>query len=192
MPNRNEIIARGRVVNMTDRNENQKLLTVFSMSGKPVYIRFFCDSNLVKTLKPHSRVEIKGHAVTSRIKNGKKNIVSQNFIADEISPEVTMTEKHFGIKGKFFEPLTVKVLISGVVSKVVDEETWIRFSVDTADSDEEKNIIPLNMKKVDRQPNIEEGDKVYVVCGLSSPKKNIDGNVLSFEDLIVLDIAVEH
>ncbi len=186
---RNEIVLNGRIVSQRLAKNGSMYITVISNSGKDVFPVFRCPKGILPELKHHAHVSIKGYIDTYAEMRGDTRTFRQLFVAEEVKPQPTLTEEAFGVKGAFFKEFDCKIYLSGEIISTLEDNEWIRIILRTNANDRPVSV-QINMRKLDRQPKIERGDKVYVVCGLSTPKKVLNGETVYFENLIVSDISI--
>ena len=188
METMNKVVINGRIVSIRAINGGKKIVTISSKNGRDVYPRVECTAEMTDGLKEHARVTVEAHIVSPSIRDkatGKWN-PSQYFVADSITPAKTLTEEYFGLKGKFFAPPDVNICLSGEVVGVIESGDWLRYIIKT----DERTTIKTNMKKLDRQPDIKKGTKIYAVCSVSTPKKEVNGRTEYYEDILITDLAV--
>ncbi len=189
----NEIRVLGRLISLHANNDGSAIITVLTRNGKDVFIRFYCAPGKLPELERHARICVIGHVncFSRRTDAGYRNV--QQFVADKVYKDTTMTEKKYGVAGRFFAPFSCEIYIKGVVRSVTSSgNDWLAYNVEVdGDKDDMRpSVVKLNMKKVDRQPEINAGDVIYTVCSLSTPKKVLDGETVYFSNIVISDIAV--
>ena len=191
----NKFELTGRVVATREDHYGNKMVTIFTKNGKDVYLKVRMDKEVYAAIDGtnHAIVNITGHIVNKRVPSRvekNKYILAQQFVADIVSPEKTLTDAFFGVKGKFHLPLSIKIYIRGILaSSNVNDKGWTRYVVDTFNDKNKKTSIVTYLGKVDRRPKVNNGDMVCMVCSLSTPKKEVNGKAINYEDIIVSDIA---
>lgn len=188
----NKVIVSGRLITERERKGGGKIVTIVSKNGKDVFLRFQVKSNdIIPPHKEHAHVKIVGHIESHTYRDTDKKFKQlQNFIADEITLSKTMTEEIFGVKGKFFDYPSCVAYIKGEIKKVTDEDQWVRIVLAVDPDDKQHNTsIRLSMRKLERQPELKKGDKICVVCSINTPRKEVNGKEMYFEDLNISDIA---
>lgn len=191
----NKFELTGRVVAIREDHYGNKMVTIFTKNGKDVYLKVRMDKEVYAAIDGtnHAIVSITGHIVNKRVPSRvekNKYILAQQFVADIVSPEKTLTDQYFGVKGKFHLPLSIKIYICGILaSSNVNDKGWTRYVVDTFNDKNKKTSIVTYLGKVDRRPKVNNGDMVCMVCSLSTPKKEVNGKAINYEDIIVSDIA---
>lgn len=186
----NKIIASGRIVSINEKN-GKCYVTVASKNGRDVYPKFMCDKESLSELSAHARIRVEGH-VESQAKKNKdvdKWFMTQRFVADSIVPEVTMTEQVFGVKGKFFPSPEVNIYIAGVITKITEEDEWYRYTIKIDDGIHKPSTVRTSMRKLDRHPDITEGDNICAICSVATPKKENEGKIYFFEDILISDLV---
>lgn len=203
----NLIKLTGKVRNIKERDSEHVVLTILSFNGverdgrkHDIFPHCICRKDLL----PPSilsgdkvRVSISGHFERSiRNLRGKK-VPSQQIIVDTIEEDTTMAEKAFGKKGKFYNEYAIKAYLSGPVVKFTTEQhkngrEWARIVVNTGGTvDDEKNSLSMSMPVPDRMPEIKVGDVIYCVCNMDTPEKMFEGKRERYEDILVMDIAID-
>jgi len=79
-----------------------------------------------------------------------------------------------------------RAIISGTVLNVAENMGWYRYLVDV-----NGNTVALNLKQLDRGPVVKENDKIYIVCGISTPQREKEDKTVSYIDFVVNDLCVE-
>lgn len=186
----NKIVASGRVVSLNEKN-GTCYITIASKNGRDIYPKFVCSKDIVPELPTHARVKIEGHVEsgTKKNKDNKQWLMSQKFIADKVSLDTTMTEEAFGIKGKFFAPPEVNIYLKGTIIGITDDTDWFRYTIKIEGSEDKKTTVRVSMKKLDRHPDVKEGDNVCAICAVTTPKKQVNGRICYFEDILVSDLV---
>ncbi len=188
----NEIVASGRIITIKERKNGDKIVTLITKNGRDVFLRFVCSKGVLPELNDHAHVQITGHVISVAYRDDNKKFhQDQSFVADEIIPSPTLTEKKFGVKGKFFAYPECAAYLKGTVKKVLDEGEWVRLilHIDEERKDRKPATVRLSMKKLSRQPELKKGDTICAVCTVTTPKKMIDGKATYFEDLLISDLA---
>lgn len=186
----NIIESHGRICSIKERPNGEKIVTLFSKSGKlDIYPVFLCPKDINVDYPTHARICIKGYIRT--YKNKEKRVV-QELIATSVESEKTMTEEAFGEKGKFFlEPKTL-VYLKGNIDSFIVEEKWIRIKIKVrSESNKDKSYyINTSFKRPDRMPDFEKGKTISTVCSYTTPKKDIDEKIVYFGNILILDAAI--
>ncbi len=185
----NQIKTTGRIISVKLRKDRRANIVVHTKSRKDAYIKFICDPSLLDGIQIRSHVKITGHLSSyggKDVESGKYS-TTQFFVVDEIKKAKTLTEDVYGIEGKFYEQPSSAVYIRGKVSYIKDDGEWIRYAVKVGGT---KVMAFLNLKKLERMPDIKIGTEICTVCSVSTPVKNFDGKNVYYEDLIISDIAV--
>ena len=187
-----EIKASGRVVSERLNSKGQKIITIISKNTDDVYLRFYCDPEIVPPHNFHQHMTVEGHIEPTVYKDEEKKFrLTFHFVADKIEVSRTLTEERFGVKGKFFEYPNCRVNICGVIQNVTQNKDWIKILVRIKGKNQKgaSNVL-ISMKKLERQPVLDKGRTIYAVCNVFSPKKEVRGKMEYFEDIIVSDIAI--
>jgi hypothetical protein len=187
----NLILATGRVVTRKDYPNGSCMLVVATKNGRDMFPRFFCAKGIVPELAQHARVRIEARVVSDKRKDREtsKWVVVQRFEAYKVEPDTTLTEDAFGVKGKFFSPPAIDIYLRGKVIGIKEDSEWIRFTVQLPAEGKRISTALISMKKIDRQPDIKKGNDIVAVCSVTTPKKERNGEVRYYEDIIVRDIA---
>lgn len=188
----NEIEAVGRVISIKQRNDGNYTLTLVTQSGKDAFLRFLCPDSVIPQIKERAHVRVHGYikSYTYKDSESERFKTGQRFIATKIIEEPTLVESKFGIKGRFFPTPDCKVYLKGTVQAIRKDNEWYRIIIKVKDGDVTFSNIQINMKEIDRQPTIKENDVICCVCGVSSPKKELEGRTVYFENIQVSDIAL--
>lgn len=188
----NEIETTGRIISESKQKNGTTVITVYSDNGKGIYPKFVCRGNVLPEHGERARVKIKAHIEMHPVRIQGEWVKRQQFYADEITLEDTMTQTKFGIKGKFFSKPHTILYLMGKVQYVKKDGEWYRYiiEVDTDRKDRNSSDIHVSMRKTDRHPDVKEGMRICCVCNLSTPKKEINEKVQYFEDIIISDIAI--
>lgn len=185
--------ANGRVISEKPRKDGKVVLTLLVKkekdAGRNTYARFICDPSIIPEHRLRAHLKISGHLNRTFTHVGDNKLNSQEFIADTIEIDKTLTDKYFGVHGKFYAAENIEIALCGSIRNIREDNGWIRLLIDVSNTDE-TNSIPISMRKPDRMPNIDKDKEVAVVATLSSPKKNIGGKDVYFENLIAIDIAM--
>ncbi len=191
---KNEVFITGRVIAIHNNANGAVRLTVLTRNGKDVYAKCYCPNGVPSDINVRSRVCINGHidAYMRRDSGGVYRSVQQ-VVVDRIYKDSTIVEQKFGVKGHFYNPFQCEISLKGKVVSFQDQGQWFNMTleVDGDNNDRRKHNVRLGMRKIDRQPVINEGDTVYAVCSLSTPKKEVDDRTIEFTNIVVSDIAVE-
>lgn len=186
----NRIESRGRLVSIKNLKNGKKILKIFSKNGRDVYPTFICDENIKLDFSAHARLYVEGYVRTynSKSKDGYRE--NQQFIATKVEEDKTWTEMAFGEKGKFFPPMDTKIFIKGTLHSFIEEDEWIRLKIKVpgVNSDDAYHI-RLNMRRLERMFELKEGMDISAVCSLTTPRKDLNGEVVYFENILAMDIA---
>lgn len=190
---RNEIVVRGRIIKETTTKNGTTIITVVTKSGSlDVFLRFVCKNVEVPAHTKRAHVVVTGHAIGYLHRNSEgKTEYEQYLVADDVQLENTMLQDAFGVQGKFFPTPSVSYYITGKLVAIFEDGDWYRYVVemDSQDGSNRRSRVRMNMKKLDRHPELEKGDIVCAIATISSPKKVIDGKTRYFEDVIISDLA---
>lgn len=187
----NKIKASGRIVSESKLKNGWDGITLFvKLDNREIYPKFYCPKGVLPDHDKHERLLIYGHVHTyiHRTPEGKKSY-RQQFVADKIVPEKTLTEMSFGEHGSFYPPMYANVFLKGAVHSVKIDNGWMRLSVTVNDGERDANIT-TSMKMRRDQPAINAGDPICLVCGVSTSRKEVNGKSVTFEDVTISDIAV--
>ena len=187
----NKIKASGRIVSESKLKNGWDGITLFvKLGNREIYPRFYCPEGVLPEHEKHDRLLILGHIHTyiHRTPEGKRSY-RQQFVADKIVPEKTLTEMSFGEAGSFYPPMYANIFLKGNVHSIKTDNGWTQLSVTVNDGERDANVT-TSMKARSGQPEIHEGDPICLVCGVSTSRKEINGKSVTFEDITISDIAV--
>lgn len=191
MKTENKLTVTGRIVSMKG-----KYITVFIPGNRDLYIRTLITSQteMPKDLKQNARVSITGHCsgYLAPDKTGRGGMSKvQYFIADKIEKQTTLLDQCFGVKGRFYDTGSCRYIIAGNVTSVSNDGDWTRLTIMTDMDSRTRRVssVHLSVYKNADARKILKGDMACVACVVSSPKKEINGKMMYFEDIIGIDIA---
>ena len=189
MKTENKLIADARVVSVRG-----KLVTVYIPGKRDVFLRLLTTNDTVmpEKIERGMRVSVEGYirGYYGRDRDGSMS-KRQYFVADKIEEQTTSMERNLGIKGTYYDTPSCKYLIAGNVATKKDDGDWVRFTIVT-DMDHEKrrlSSVHISMRSNEVAAQVKKGDGVCMVCAVSSPKKEVNGQMKYFEDIIGVDIA---
>lgn len=187
----NEVVVTGRIMNVVKHQDGTVGMTVYSMGGEPIYPTFQMKQDMVPQGDSHQSVKITGHVDVYRAKNHDgKFTTRQVFVADKVEKPKTLVEERFNVPGRFVGALSSACYLKGKIKRNVKDGEWYRMAV-TVNAGKQNESIAVDMRELDRQPVIKEGDTVYIVCTISTRRRKLpNGKVMHYENLIVSDIAV--
>ena len=188
----NEFTVTGRIIKKKEKENGDVRITVASRNGKDdIFPHILCPKGLLPKCDNRVHVKISGHitASTAVWGNEQKLQYTQTLIADNITVDQTISEEKFGVRGRFYPRPAFELCLKGTVHSAREENGWMRYQVELPSRGDNKTLIRLSMNKLERQPDLKKGDEIYAVCGLTTPKKIINGKSVTFEDLIVIDMA---
>lgn len=191
MSKKNEVIAVGRVTSIKQSTSGKTVLTIVTQNGKnDVYIPFICPDGIPAGVGHRSHATVVGHveSVTFHPEENKTRH-ELRFVADHIEPSKTLAESAFGTKGKFFPAPTCSVAVAGTIKTIVDEKEWLRIMLEVDIGNGRTTYIRTSMKRLERQPDLKEGDEIGIVGSLTSPRKTRDGKTQIYLDIVVSDLA---
>lgn len=186
----NEVIATGKVVSITPGTHRSSVRIVTKNGNIDTYPLFFCNAEQCSNLRVGDHVRVRGCVEVYFKKSASGEIQRrQCFVATKIEKALTMCEEKFGVKGKFWESPTNAIYISGELkSQSVRADDWMSLNLQVSESD--RDVVKINMKKLDRQPEINKGDVVCIRGGISTVNKSFGDKKMHFENIIVSDIGV--
>lgn len=189
----NKVKASGKVVAKTPspRKDGSYMITLFTkVEGRDNYPRFYCPAGVLPDIEKNERVLIYGHVHTyvKRTPEGK-NSFRQQFIADKVTKEKTLTELAFGEKGTFYPPMYANVFFKGTIRTVKPNGEWAQVYVTVDDNGKDANI-KINAKENATVKSLSPGDKVYIVSGIRTTQKEVNGKRVTFENISLFDIHV--
>lgn len=189
MKTENKLIIDARVVSIRG-----KVVTVYIPGKRDTYIRLLMTdkTEVPEGMDRNMRVNVEGYCrgYYAPDRNGGFS-KRQYFVADKIVEQKTYLENHFGIKGNYYDTQSCRYYICGNVSTAKVDGDWVRLTVMTDMDSQTRKVssIHLSMRKDAASAKINKGDRVCVACVVSSPKKEVNGQMKYFEDIIGVDIA---
>lgn len=189
MKTENKLIADARVVSVRG-----KIVTVYVPGKRDVFLRFLTTDHTImpEDFDKGMRVSVEGYirGYYGRDRDGNMS-KRQYFVADKIKRQTTTLERNFGIEGHYHDPQFCKYLIAGNVSTKKDDGDWVRFTIVTDMDREDRRLssVHISMRSNETTAEIKKGDGVCMVCAVSTPKKEVNGKTMYFEDIIGVDIA---
>ena len=186
----NVVIVRGRIVRERTSGSRELFTVCSHMNKRDTFIHFECEKGMIPKHHPHALMCIEGHISSKRVKRNDRIVTQQYFVADKVELEKTMTEKYFGVKGKFFENHCADVFLNGIVVSSYEEDGWCRYTVNVGKDNKRDITVKLNAKKQERQQEINVGDRVCACCKVISSQKELGEKVINMESVMVDDLAV--
>lgn len=197
----NKVFARGRILGFNYEDAENLRLTLYIRGSKgkeAAYIPFVIPNSMQEGLNIGDTIEVEGHYLVQKVEStspdGKEKTIRQ-FVADKITHALTELEKHFGEKGFAYDHAYCKAFFKGKVTDVrrsLNEWVNVRLQIPGEYEGGEENSVLLqyttNMRVNDIK--VRKGDTVCAVCFATSKRKTRDGRVISYEDLILEDMAV--
>ncbi len=186
----NEIYITGRLIASRKRQDGKSVITVVSKNGADIFLHFICDQDM-KLPELRNHVTVRGHMepYMYRDSSGSYN-AAIDWIADEASVRKTLAEERFGKRGKFYRFPECEIALTGTLKKIKEEKDWIRYVILPDLPENDKHVpVTVHMKKPDRLPTVKVGERVGVVCRISTPVKEREGKKIYYEDIMVEDIA---
>lgn len=185
----NEIMVDGRVVYIGFRG-NRAFFTMYVKKDREYYPQFFCDKKTAESLVLRERYVVYGHAKIFIFRKDEKTAPSQVLIADKVEKKPTLTEKRFGVRGKFFSGFDATAYFTGTIRNVRSEGAWTRLSLDLEAPENVRSRIQLSMKNTRKGTELKDGDHVCCVCNLETKERIFDGERKKYIDFLVQDVAV--
>lgn len=189
----NEVVINGRIDRIQEAKNNYYYVYVKTIScQKEIIVKVSYQSETPLPYRYRDRVVVKGALVNYRIKqpNGDYKI-GQSIKAQSIKPEITYTEKRFGIPGKFLQSMSMKLYLAGTVIGYRHSNGWFQYCIETIDPCSGFAVtVHAELRDLDRHPYIRKGDFVYLVCGYNVTNRTNRVPPTRYEDVIISDIAV--
>lgn len=196
----NYVEASGKVIGIGRDAFGNKRLVLFIrgyQQRKAIYASFAISTNVQTEIKVGDRVNIKGHVVAYLYQNDlwrdRTNYI-QYFVADEIEKDLNQIEKYFGVEGGFaYKDPFITICLAGKIIHIRENEksNWVNFTIQVPNYRDRPNQVRLQYSKkmrVGQDVKIEEGDKVLIVAGMDSKRKEVNGETRTFEDFIIDDM----
>ncbi len=187
----NKVVASGRVVRIRRLPNGSAVVMLASKASKMIFPSFTVPSGAWEKLRVRDRVHVEGHVETYLANTKAGKVKKQKFTADTIGKEPTLTEDYFGIKGKFYPEMYVRVYLRGEITGMTDtKDGWLHYVIAVdGDNDRRESFVKVNHKKPEYGKTFDKGDKICAVCGVTTAEKEKDGKQIKYEDICVLDIA---
>lgn len=198
--NVNYVEASGKIVGIGRDDYGRKRLVLFIrgyQQRRPIYASFAISKDVNIDFKVEDNVVIKGRIVAYLFENelwNGRTTYTQYLVADSVVPDETELKRVFDVDGGFaYKDPYIRVYLRGeVIKKTINEQAgWINFILRIPNETGKTNEVRLQFSKRMRVNDVEfeEGDEMVVFGTMSSKRKNINGQVRSFEDFIVDDMA---
>lgn len=192
----NEVFERGTIVNKFV-TEKATLLTLAVRTPKVVnYPKFVFFGELAKDVAENynekDHVDVTGNIQSSKRVVDGKAVYSQSLFGESISPSPKLMESSFGkdIGNKFDDPVNTVKVFGEVASIFSPSSNIVQFTIRT-----EKNghlsfvkafLFSRNSGKI--LESFHKGDSVYMVGEVQTPRKEKDGVMNYFENVVVKEI----
>ncbi len=189
----NEFVINGKIVSIKDGK--YPAIRVVTKNGKmDSYPLINCTQKMIDKLKlrVQSHVKVEGYLQSIYVKTQNGFQKKQVFRAKSISAAETLCESKFGSKssGKFFETPSAVVYIKGVFeNQKIRDDGWASLIVRI--SDKESDTLKINIKSNPKSKQLQKGDIVCIVAGISTVNKKFGEENRHFENIIVNDLSVE-
>lgn len=191
--NRNEIRIRGRVVTISDAHNGQKRITlIVKNEHRDVFPEVICAPEIIPECKEHAMLDIEGYVMNDGlVRDGEKTYYPRLY-ATSINVASTLLYEEFHIEGRFWSQKPCMAFISGEIDHIVSDEVkpgmeYMRYFIKTS-SPEGETLIRLDWKKIDRHPELHEGDFICAACKINTPRKEIGTNLKNFLNIDVFDM----
>jgi hypothetical protein len=189
MKKANKFVITGRLISSRKNEDGTGWITIYTKNGIDIYAKIFCPKEIFKEMRNRSHVVATGYIKEKWNASNHRN--SQKFIAETLEYEKTITEEHFGEIGKFYKEPNIQIFVSGTVRSTMKKNGWYLYAViPDGDTKDKRTQLLIEMKELDRHPNVRVGDKICAVCSLSTPRKTLNDKTVYFENIIVSDLAV--
>ena len=191
---RNEYRIKGRIV--TERPGPTPDTTIVTIIIKNEYRDIFpevrCKKDMLPAHKEHSVLEIEGYIANDPKKQDISKCIPRLY-ASHIRLASPILEKEFGVKGRFWEPCSSMFYVTGTIAKINEDtrsgSTYLRYLISTIiPGTDEKTLLRIDWKKIDRHPVFEIGDEICAVCKINTPQKKIGTEKRHFLNLDVFDM----
>ncbi|NQJ21509.1 hypothetical protein HO566_03015 [Streptococcus suis] len=190
--NRNTIFARGKIIEINDKDSNPSFILFVRNGGgrRHTFLTFRYDVSKIVPIEG-TNVYIEGHLNNIFDSTRYK---SQYYVADYLKLEQTEITNHFNLSesnGFAFPKHFAKFFVYGTVihksSRI--NSIWIELIV----KDKYNNEVKLQYSKKMRVSDIKfkVGDKVYVYALPISTEKLLNEEIVNFETLVAEDIVIE-
>ena len=186
----NKIKASGRLVAAREREDGSTVITLFvNLTNKEIYPKFTCPPGTLPPLEKHDRITITGHIHTFvHHKKGAKSNFRQEFIADSVKKERTLTEISFGLKGSFYPAMYCNAFVKGTIKSFKEDGGWERYVVATTEPDGKSAEVMLNQKKQEIiSAPFEKGSVICAVCGIVTVRKTVHDREVFYENITISD-----
>ena len=199
MKTRNEIIVDGRFLLLKQANGkvNEKNFGVIFDSERGTnssYLTFRSNVPLPEELKHRDKIHVEGHVEAYQTRNADNRIVTNyTFYADSIEKQRSELEQAFGIPGASYVQDQVRCFFLGTVTRILptsEKSDWIRFLllVDEDNPHRFASTSPIDLYNRRRQESLAVGDIVFVVTYVTTPRKEINGEQVSFKNFVATDL----
>ncbi|MGV3251861.1 hypothetical protein ACED97_01700 [Streptococcus suis] len=190
--NRNIILARGKIIEVSNDDNNPSFLLFIRNGGgrRHTYLTFRYDAN---KLTPINGTNV---CIEGSLKNNTESnrIKSAYYFADYLKIDQTEISNHFSLKkskGFAYPKHFAKFFVYGTVinMNVNNNSIWIELKI----KDENDNEVKIQYSKKMRVNDIKlnTGDKVYVYALPISTEKLVNEEIVNFETLVAEDIVIE-
>ena len=189
----NKIIASGIIADIKEKKGHYQVEFISKQMGSSqgISLKMVCFNEIPAwAMAKSARADIKGHLETITFTDERGNqVTKQKYVIDEFTKRKTQTMEEFGIEGLYPAPQEFKMLLSGKVMKVREDNNWIRLMLLTG-AEGRQATASLSMRMPKNGFSIKEGDTAYCVCtAITNKKQNAEGAIVYYEDLLISDIA---
>ncbi len=169
---------------------------VIGRKGMPkAFVKFVLETTLDPSIQVQTVVKVTGYVRGYQTRNEYgKWIVDQYFVATKVERAVGEMESVFGVPDHFKPRNEFKCYIKGKVNSILQtSKDWKSLIISIPGSREIPEIINITIKNNIRYRDydaLKKGDEIVTRLDVWTPQKEINGEVKSFEDLVVEDLYI--
>ena len=164
--------------------------------GMPkAFVKFVLETTLDPSIQVQTVVKVTGYVrgYQTRNENGRW-VIDQYFVATKVERAVGEMEEVFGVPDHFKPRNEFRCYIKGRVNSALQtSKDWKSLIISIPGSREIPEIITVTIKDNVRYREyqvIQKGDEIVTRLDIWTPQKKINGELKSFEDLVVEDIYI--
>ncbi len=196
---RNRVEARGKVIGIGRDTFGHFRLILFVRATRDrqgTYISFAIDPSATQDIRVNDTISLVGHVVAYEYTNdvnGKKSY-SQYFVADSISLEKPVLQEVYGQEGFAYDESFTKIYLKGEVTNIrkSPDDRWTTVTIHPEEQKGERPVyvhVQYSSAMRVQEKQFEVGDEICMYGFLISRKKERDGRVDFFENVIVNDLS---
>lgn len=193
---RNAFEVTGKVISFNHDHMGHDMMTVLVKKQTPLFVRVIYDERMLSSdIVVGQHVHVKGYTKAfSYTDLAGKRTYMQFFSATSIEHRKTIMEDAFQLKGRFYENDDFKAYYAGTVVRAFEtNDSWgqIILKVDGSYGGKKSNVIRMGYFKNGRLPEFDykPGDNICVYTSVWTPKKEVDGKTVFYENLTVEDVV---